>query len=136
MGCLITPASPSQSRARRRQYGFDYFSCFLAVLFFFLLFLFPALPNAQHLSVVFGFAFPASILLFAWTFRSLLLLLFFKVLGRCKVPVLSVRGPLQRTAVICVHPDVCTHLGVLIRGRCGSARAYTFERLHQRDKSF
>lgn len=102
---------------------------------FFFLFLFPELPNAQHLSVVFSFAFPSSILLFAWTFRSLLLL-FFKVLGRCKVPVLSVRGPLQRTAVICVHPDVCTHLGVLIRGRCGSARAYTFERLHQIDKSF
>lgn len=110
--------------------------------FFFIIIIFNAeLPNMLYLSVMFGFAFPPSMLLLHGCFAASLFRFFFvfffnEVLGRCKVPVLFVRGPLQHMYVICVYPNVCAHLGVLIRGRCGSARVYTFERLHQIYKSF
>lgn len=96
------------------------------------------LPNALYLSVMFGFAFPPSILLLHCGFAAFFFFFYLlnEVFGRYKVPVLFVRGLLQRMYVICAYPNVCTHLGVLIRGRCGSARVYTFERLHQMYKSF
>lgn len=33
---------------------------------------------------------------------------------------------LQRMDVICVYPNVCAHLGALIRRLCGSARVYMY----------
>lgn len=33
---------------------------------------------------------------------------------------------LQHMYVICVYPNVCAHLGVLIRRLCGSARVYMY----------
>lgn len=107
--------------------------------FFFIIIIFNSeLPNMPYLSVMFGFAFLPSSLLLHGCFAASFLFSFFlnELLGRCKVPVLFVRGPLRHMYVICVYPNVCAHLGVLIRGLCGSARVYTFERLHQIYKSF